>query len=100
MNCPQCNNDRYDDHHICAECGFDLSTSDWVVIARVLPPDDALLESLIQSFGIPVRLVRESIGSVFSLTIGPLGEVKVVVPEFCAEQARLLLQATPEEAKD
>ncbi len=73
--------------------GLDLSKSAWVVIATVSPPDDMVLESLIQSFGIPVRLINESIGSVFGLTIGPLGEVKIAVPEAYAEEAKLLLQA-------
>ncbi|MDD3363858.1 MAG: hypothetical protein PHZ03_02635 [Syntrophomonas sp.] len=73
--------------------GLDLSKSTWVVIATVSPPEDMVLESLIQSFGIPVRLINESIGSVFGLTIGPLGQVKVAVPEAYAEEAKQLMQA-------
>jgi hypothetical protein len=73
--------------------GLDLSKSNWVVIATLSPPDDKLLESLIHSFGIPVRLINESIGSVFGLTIGPLGQVKIAVPEAYAEEAKQLMQA-------
>lgn len=73
--------------------GLDLSKSAWVVIATVSPPDDVVLESLIQSFGIPVRLIHESIGSLFGLTIGPLGQVKIAVPEAYAEEAKQLMQA-------
>ena len=73
--------------------GLDLSKSAWVVIATLSPPDDVVLESLIQSFGIPVRLINESIGSVFGLTIGPLGQVKIAVPEAYAEEVKQLMQA-------
>lgn len=72
---------------------LDLSKSVWVVIATLSPPDDVVLESLIQSFGIPVRLINESIGSVFGLTIGPLGQVKIAVPEAYAEEVKQLMQA-------
>jgi len=50
------------------------------------------MESLIQSFGIPVRLIH-SVGSVFGLSVGPLGEVKIAVPEAYVSRARELLQA-------
>jgi len=92
MNCPECSYSDYDCSRICANCGFDLSKSAWVVITTVSPPDDAILESLIQSFGIPVRLIH-SIGSVFGLSVGPLGETKIAVPETFANKARDLLQA-------
>ncbi len=73
--------------------GSDPANSAWKVIAIVSPPEDLVLESLIQSFGIPVRLFHESIGSVFGLSIGPLAQVKIAVPETYAEQAQQLLQA-------
>ena len=73
--------------------GLDLSKCAWEVIATVSPPNDVVLESLIQSFGIPVRLIHESIGSVFGLSIGPLSEVKIAVPEAYAQEAKQLLQA-------
>jgi hypothetical protein len=73
--------------------GLDLSKSAWVVIATLSPPDDVVLESLIQSFGIPVRRINESIGSLFGLTIGPLGQVKIAVPEAYAEEVKQLMQA-------
>jgi altronate dehydratase len=77
---------------------MDHSESKWKVIAVVSPPNDVVLESLIQSFGIPVRLFHEAIGSVFGLSIGPLAEVKIAVPEEYAEQAEQLLQAESEKS--
>lgn len=76
----------------------DLSKSGWKVIAVVSPPNDVVMESLIQSFGIPVRLFHESIGSVFGLSIGPLAEVKIAVPEAYAEEAQQLLEAQLEKS--
>lgn len=96
MNCPECNNPVYDSNQPCPECGLDLSDSAWVVISTVYPPDDVLMEGLIQSFGIPVRLIH-SVGSVFGISVGPLGEVKIAVPEAYVSRARELLQAELEE---
>lgn len=97
MKCPRCEQNP-DEQWPCPNCGFDISHSPWVVIATVNPPEDALLESLIKSFGIPVKLIK-SLGSVFGLTVGPLGEVKVAVPEACAEQTQELLQAEMEQGE-
>lgn len=91
MKCPNCEYELLE-RDVCPNCGHDLSDFAWVVIATVNPPDDALLESLIKSFGIPVRLIKP-LGSVFGLAVGPLGEVKVAVPESFAEQTLDLLKA-------
>lgn len=99
MNCPECNNPMYNVNEPCPKCGLDLSDSAWVVVSTVNPPDDALLESLIQSFGIPVRLIQ-SFGSVFGLSVGPLAEVKVAVPEKYAARVKELLQAELEEPEE
>lgn len=92
MNCPECNKPDFDSSQVCSQCGLDLSESAWVVIATVSPPDDVLMESLVESFGIPVRLIH-SVGSVFGLSVGPLGEVKLAVPQAYATRAHELLQA-------
>lgn len=95
MKCSNCNHE-YSLQDICPNCGHNLSESSWVVIATVNPPDDALMESLIKSFGIPVRLIKP-LGSILGLAVGPLGEVKVAVPESFADQTIELLQAEWEE---
>ncbi len=91
MICPNCKCEL-SEQDICPNCGHDPCDSAWVVIATVNPPDDALMESLIKSFGIPVRLIKP-LGSVFGLAVGPLGEVKVAVPEGFADQTLELLKA-------
>jgi hypothetical protein len=83
MNCPQGNPEEQKTY--------------WTVIAVVSPPDDVLLESLIQSFGIPVKLIHEAVGSLFGLSVGPLGQIKVAVPEAYADEAKQLLEAKSEE---
>jgi hypothetical protein len=99
LNCPECNNPIYDEDHPCPKCGLDLGVTTWEVITTVSPPDDAVLESLIQSFGIPVRLIH-SLDSVFGLAIGPLGEVKIAVPSTYADKTRELLQAEMEQPQE
>lgn len=99
MNCPACNYSIYDESRPCGNCGFDLANSAWVVIATVSPPDDAILESLIQSFGIPVRLIH-SAGSVFGLAVGPLGEIKIAVPEEFAQKTHDLMKAEFEQPSE
>ena len=96
MDCPQCSQ-PLNQHTQCPNCSFDLNNCTWVVIRTATPPEDAVLESLIDSFGIPVRLIH-SAGSVLGLSIGPLGEVKIAVPEVCAEKAINLLHAELDQA--
>lgn len=92
MICPACNRNIDGKRLQCEYCSLDLSDSAWVVIKTVSPPEDAILESLIHSFGIPVRLIH-SLGSVFGLSIGPLGEVKIAVPEKYVARTKELLEA-------
>lgn len=65
----------------------------WVVISKVYPPHDIIIESLLKSCNIPVQLLRESIGVVQGLSIGPLAEVKIAVPESKAKEAVELIKA-------
>lgn len=94
MKCPMCSVHMHNNIQ-CDNCGFDFSKSSWVIVTKVAPPDDIIIESLLKSFDIPVKLIRESIASVYNLSVGPLGEVHVAVPEVLAENARKLLQAKP-----
>lgn len=52
-----------------------------------------IIKGLLQAAGIPVQLTQESTGAVYALTVGPLGEVEVLVPETYAEQAEALIAA-------
>lgn len=63
----------------------------WVVIAIVSAIEAEVMRSKLESEGIPCLLQREAAGSVFGITIGPLGEVRVLVPEPLADRAFDLL---------
>lgn len=56
-----------------------------------------LIQSKLESAGIPVLLDYESAGPVLGVTVDGLGEVRVMVPEALAEEARAVLAAEPEE---
>lgn len=65
----------------------------WVPIATgLLPLDAAVLKSRLESESIPVLLRQESIGSVMGLTVGPLGDASVWVPEQFSQQAMEILE--------
>ncbi len=65
----------------------------WTVIAKVYPPDDIIIESLLKSFGIPVKILRREIPQI-PVNIGPLGETEIAVPETMLEKTRDLLKGT------
>ena len=50
------------------------------------------IESHLESEGIPVLLQYESASVVYGLTIGGLGEVKILVPQELSEKARQLIK--------
>ena len=70
----------------------------WVVVAEYLnPAEAAIIKSRLESEDIPAITQQEAIGSVFGLTVGPLGSAKVLVPEPLAERALSILSETFEE---
>ncbi|HEX3011213.1 MAG TPA: hypothetical protein VHQ70_04135 [Syntrophomonadaceae bacterium] len=92
MICPKCKKSSTSKRFPCPECGFNPSTCGWVVITCVYPPNDVVIESLLRSYDIPVRLLREAIGTVQGLSVGPLAEVKIAVPEDLASEAAELIK--------
>ena len=46
---------------------------------------------LLESFGITAYTNQESAGSVYGLTVGPLGEVEVIVPPEQVDDARKII---------
>ena len=57
----------------------------------------SVIKSRLEDEGIPVFLEYESVGRVYGLTVDGLGEVRVMVPEGLAEQARLIIRPPEEE---
>jgi hypothetical protein len=47
---------------------------------------------LLESFGIPAFINQESAGSTYGLTVGPLGEVDVMVPMEHLKEAKKIIE--------
>lgn len=43
----------------------------------------------LESFNVPAKVLQESVGTVYGLTVGPLGQTTILVPE---EQAQIALE--------
>ena len=51
-----------------------------------------LVRSLLEANGVPTELSQESVGAVTGFTVGPMGEVRILVPSDWAEDAHKLLE--------
>jgi hypothetical protein len=51
----------------------------------------SLIKGLLESNGIPVMSLQEGAGAAYGLTVGVLGEVKVLTPKKYERQAREVL---------
>jgi len=61
---------------------------------RTSPIEASLVEGILQNEDIPVVLEKESVGELYGLTFGKLGEVKVKVLDTDYERAKEILSAT------
>jgi hypothetical protein len=61
------------------------------LLAVVYPPEDSIIEGVLQTAGIKVLKLRESIAPVEGIAIGPLAEIKIYVPEDQLQTARDIL---------
>ncbi len=52
-----------------------------------------IVKGMLEAAGIPVELSQESAGTVYGLTVGPLGWVDVLVTEQHAQEAQALIEA-------
>jgi hypothetical protein len=50
-----------------------------------------IIKGRLESEGIPVLLSYESLGLIYGLTIDGLGDVKIMVPQHLAEEAKEIL---------
>jgi hypothetical protein len=55
-----------------------------------------MIRLLLESFGVTAILSQESVGTVYGLTVGDLGEVDILVKESQAEDAREILKGMEE----
>ncbi len=91
MICSDCRNRYADRLAECPHCNA-AKPLDWEDLATVYSPEDSVLQSMLEGYGIPVMLrSRESIGRVQGLTLGPLAEIIVMVPrEFLSDAQQLM----------
>ncbi|MGI6413830.1 MAG: hypothetical protein ACOXZ5_09395 [Syntrophomonadaceae bacterium] len=89
MHCPNCKETITS--HLCRNCGYDLAKCNWIIVAKLHPPNDIIIESLLKSYQIPFRLIRREV-SQFPVSIGPLSEVGIAVPEIVADEIKEALR--------
>ncbi|MBE9546490.1 MAG: DUF2007 domain-containing protein [Proteobacteria bacterium] len=51
----------------------------------------------LETEGIPTRLKYEAAGTIYAINIDGLGEVKIMVPVSCLEEARMILSMSYED---
>lgn len=98
MNCPQCERIMEGPEPKCKYCGFDLNSAAWVQVARVYPPHDLVIESLLTSYGIPHKMLRRDIPQM-PVNVGPLAEVRVMVPQQVQAEAETLLKELDDQSE-
>ena len=65
----------------------------WVSVTKIQGDLQAeLLRGLLKAQEIPVHLSREGAGRAFGITVGPLGEVDVLVPEAYIQEAKIIIE--------
>ena len=63
----------------------------WATVCTSRYMEAQIIKGRLESEGIPVLLSYESAGLIYGITIGGLGEVKVMVPKRMAEEAKEIL---------
>ncbi len=53
-----------------------------------------IIKGRLESEGVPVLLSYESAGLIYGLTVDGLGQVKIMVPEAMAEEAKAILNSS------
>ena len=51
-----------------------------------------VIKAKLEEAGIPALLDYESVGPIIGITVDGLGEVRVLVPDRCADEARALIE--------
>jgi len=71
-----------------------------VVVHRAPELEAQVIKGLLESYGIPCLLQHEAAGRVYGITVDGLGEVRVMVWEQDAEEARRLIDHEDETAEE
>jgi Putative prokaryotic signal transducing protein len=77
-----------------------MKNQDFVTIAVVYGQIKAdILKAHLESEGIPVFLQYESLGRVYGISVDGLGKIKIKVPAERVEDAKQILEQTPDDTK-
>lgn len=57
-----------------------------------------VVKTKLETAGIPVMLSYESLGPILGITVDGLGEVRVLVPAGCADEAQSIIEEVDDEA--
>ncbi len=69
-----------------------MSDEKWEVVTEVSGELQAdLMRNLLEAQGIKVFLNQEGAGKAYGLTVGPLGQVQVLVPKSKSQEARQIV---------
>lgn len=69
-----------------------MSEDKWELVIEVSGEFQAnMLRNLLEAQGIKVFLNQEGAGKAYGLTVGPLGQVQVLVPEHQSQEARQIV---------
>ena len=71
-----------------------------VVVHTSTELEAQVIKGLLESYGIPSLLQQEAVGKVYGITVDGLGEVRVMVWESDAEEARRLINHKDETAAE
>ncbi len=75
-----------------------MKEKDFVTIATVQGDLTAnVIKGRLECEGIPVFLQYETVGKVYGFIVDGLGQVKIMVPQKFAEQAKEILQENPDQ---
>ena len=70
-----------------------MSYDEWITLETVQGDLEAeLIRGMLEAQEIPVLLSREGAGRAFGLTVGPMGEVEVLVPKALQNDAKKILE--------
>jgi|GEM_PF-314210 hypothetical protein len=98
MRCPLCQS-FLNEQNTCPQCAWNISKSQWALLGGFAPPRLLIIESLLQSCGIPMKTINQDPAQ-FPFTIGPLAETLIFVPDFFLSEALELIEGPEFPAKD
>ena len=75
--------------------------TEWKTVAEAAGPlQAAIIAGRLEAAGIPVWVRREAAGDIYGLTVGLAGRTQVMTPASFYEEARALLEHSPEDDED